>query len=62
MSTTRRERDARTLRALCTKLYDSATPAQERADLSLLVSCLRARLGGLDIDKLTRASAEEEQS
>jgi hypothetical protein len=47
------------LKKLCDRLFDARTPERVRRDLSMTVSVLRARLGGLDIEKLSAASVEE---
>jgi hypothetical protein len=56
---TKRERVEAKLAKMCARLYDSATPARERSDLSLEVSFLRAQLG-VSLDAMQAASVEEE--
>jgi hypothetical protein len=58
-----RAADLKALSLLCNRLYDSATPASERADLSLEVAFLRAKVAGCSdlLGSMTSASVNEEE-
>ena len=58
-----REAEEARMKKLCSRLYDASTPEAERRDLSMEVAVLRQRLAGCKgdlLDRMTRASAEEE--